>query len=177
MSFDWQGLVKTVAPVIGTALGGPFGGMATRAISTALFGEDETASGVQLEQKIEAALQHDPDALLKLKQADQDFDTKMKALDVDILKIHAADRADARNMAKETTLLPQLVISIIFISGFILVLTVVFSGSVTMTAAQKDIAMFLLGILSAGIVQIMNFFFGSSAGSKDKTRKLGAVTQ
>jgi hypothetical protein len=30
----------------------------------------------------------------------------------------------------------------------------------------------VLGVLTAGQVQIMNFWFGSSSGSKDKTSKL-----
>jgi len=34
-------------------------------------------------------------------------------------------------------------------------------------------AMYLLGILSAGLTQVMNFWFGSSAGSKQKELKLG----
>ena len=174
MSFEWKTLVKTVAPVLGTALGGPFGGMASRAISSALLGDDETASGPELDKKLSDILQHDTDALLKLKQADQAFDERMKELDVDILKIAADDRAGARTMAINTSLLPQFVIGAIFISGFVVVLYSIFSGAVGLTPEQKDLAMYLLGILSAGIVQIMNFFFGSSAGSKAKTDKLAA---
>jgi hypothetical protein len=35
------------------------------------------------------------------------------------------------------------------------------------------IATVLLGILAAGITQILNFFYGSSSGSKEKTAILG----
>ena len=37
-----------------------------------------------------------------------------------------------------------------------------------MTDTQEKIAMIMIGILSAGMGQIMNFLFGSSAGSKSK---------
>jgi len=37
----WGGLIGAVAPTIATALGGPLAGMATRAISSALFGHQD----------------------------------------------------------------------------------------------------------------------------------------
>ncbi len=174
---SWQDIVKSVAPVIGTALGGPLGGMATKAISSALFGDDEPLEGSALEKKIAAAVTGDPEALLKIKQADQAFETKMAELGIDLEKIAAEDRQNARNLAINTTLAPQLIIASLFIIGFIAVLYTVFKGDIAMTEQQSNIAMYLLGILSAGIVQIMNFFFGSSAGSKEKTHKLSAVVR
>lgn len=170
---SWKTLVKSVAPVIGSALGGPVGGVALKAISDKLF-PGEKLEGKALEKKIAEAINTDPDALLKLKQADQAFEARLKELDIDLEKIHADDRDSARDLAKNTTLLPQTIIAAIFISGFVLVLYAVFSGHVEMTADQSRIAMYLLGILSAGIMQIMNFFYGSSSGSKDKTAALSA---
>jgi hypothetical protein len=37
--FDWKELVKGVAPVIGGAFGGPFGGVAVKFMADALLGE------------------------------------------------------------------------------------------------------------------------------------------
>ena len=48
------------------------------------------------------------------------------------------------------------------------VLYAVFSKDFSMTDTQEKIAMIMIGILSAGMGQIMNFLFGSSAGSKSK---------
>ncbi len=170
---SWKKIVKSVAPILGTALGGgPLGGMAMKAMADALLGPDEKLEGKALEAKIEYAISNDPDALLKLKKADQDFEAKMKEYDIDIYKIDADDRNSARELAVKTSLTPQLVIASVFVLGFVIVLYAVFSGDIQMTPDQKDIAMFLLGILSAGIIQIMNFFFGSSSGSKEKTSQL-----
>ncbi len=36
MGFDWKSIVSSVAPVLGTALGGPLGGVAARAAMDAL---------------------------------------------------------------------------------------------------------------------------------------------
>lgn len=70
------------------------------------------------------------------------------------------------------SLLPQLIIAVIFISGFILLARSVFVGEIELSPEQREIAIYVLGIFSAGILQIMNFFFGSSAGSKMKTQKM-----
>ena len=169
MSFDWKSIVKTVAPVLGTAIGGPFGGMATKAITAAVLGPDEQATGSALEAKLSAAIQDNPDALLKLKAADQEFDARMKELDVDIMKIDADDRGSARALAKETSLRPQIIIASLYNTGFIAIIYAVFFSKMELVGVQKDIALYLLGILSAGLIQINNFFYGSSSGSKEKT--------
>lgn len=171
MSFDWKSLVSTIAPVLGTALGGPFGGMATKAIAGALLGDDvaDTVPQSDLAGKISEALQHDSEALVKLKAADQAFDTRMKELDIDILAIDAKDRDSARAMAQNTGLKPQIILASVYVVAFGGVLFAVFSGAVNLEGPQLNMANILIGILSAGLVQIMNFFFGSSAGSKAKT--------
>jgi len=171
MSFNWKSLVKSVAPILGTALGGPFGGMATKAISAALFGDDETATGSDLESKIAAVLQNDTEALLKLKQADQDFDARMKALDVDIMKIAADDRDSARDLQKITRSWVVPVLATVTVTGFFAVVFWVLSGRVTL---ESTLLGFVLGQVSSKAEQVYNFFFGSSAGSKDKTDKLAA---
>lgn len=165
MSFNWKSIVKTIAPVLGTAIGGPFGGIASKAIQTALGVEDEVG--------IAEELQNNPDALLKLKNADQAFDAEMKKLDVDIMKIDADDRNSARTMATTTSMKPQVIIATLYNGGFMLIIYAVFFSTLELIGTQKDIALYLLGILSAGLVQINNFFFGSSVGSKTKTDKLG----
>lgn len=177
MSFDWKSLVKSVAPVLGTALGGPFGGMATKAISGALFGDEDPATGNKLITKISDALQQDSEALVKLKAADQAFDTRMKELDIDIMEIDAKDRANARTMAQQTGLKPQIILATVYVIAFGGVLFAVFSGAVDLVGPQLNMANILIGILSAGLVQIMNFFFGSSAGSKAKTDQMMGTKQ
>ncbi len=171
---SWQDIVKQIAPVIGTALGGPMGGLATKAISSALFGDDEPATGKELDKKIAHAIQDDPEALLLLKKADQDFDSRMKELDIDILEISAADRADARGMAKTLGLYPQIILSSVYVVTFAVIMYLVFAGTVSLSGAQANMANILIGILSAGLLQIMNFFFGSSSGSKEKTSLIGS---
>ena len=48
----------------------------------------------------------------------------------------------------------------------------VFVGEISMTETQENLAMILLGSLMAGVGQIMNFLFGSSSGSKEKSEAM-----
>ncbi len=161
---DWKKLVSSVAPIIGTAIGGPFGGMATKWLSNKL-GTDEH----NLESLV---LNADPDLMFKIKQLDADFKLEMKRLGIKEKQLHADDRDSARNMAINTTLWPQILISTVFIIIFGLIMENVFNSVSAFSETQKNIIMYMLGILSAGIIQIMNFWFGSSSGSKEKTARM-----
>jgi len=168
MNFDWKATLAKVAPVIATALGGPLAGVAVKVASDALGIEPNEDALAQ------AVASGDPNILLKLKEADNTFRVEMRRLGVKEKEIAAQDRASARQMAASTTLLPQVALATVFLAGFVAVLYAVFTGGAVLEDRLLNIAMFLLGILSAGISQIMNFFFGSSEGSKSKTAILGA---
>jgi len=160
----WKSILKTVAPILGTAIGGPFGGMASKFLIEKLGGDENTTED-QLHEMIENA---NPETLLKLKEIDADFKTEMKRLGIRKQELSNANTADARSMGIKTTLLPQMIISVIFITAFAVILYTAFTGLAEMAEQQKTIVNILLGILSAGVVQVMNFWFGSSSGSKEK---------
>lgn len=164
---DWKGIIGKVAPVLGTALGGPFGGMATKFITGKLLGEEKTG------REAEKALKNfitgaGPEEIARLKELDNEFELEMERLDIKREDLNAKDRADARKMGISTTLIPQMIISIIFVLAFAFTLYHVFANSLELDELQKNVMLYLLGILSAGIVQVMNFWFGSSSGSKEK---------
>ena len=161
----WKSILKTVAPILGTAIGGPFGGMASDFLLDAFSDDDEVNTEEELQAKI---LKANPETLLKLKTINANFETKMKELGLKEKDLEAKDRADARAMGIKTTLLPQMIISTIFVLAFSVILYTVFTESIEMTETQKTMTTYLLGILSAGMIQVMNFWFGSSSGSKEK---------
>ena len=86
-------LVRTVAPTIATAVGGPLAGMATRAISEALLGKPDGTE----EELAQAAANATPEQLLALKKAEQDFAVRMRELDIDLERIANEDRNSARD--------------------------------------------------------------------------------
>jgi len=157
-----KGIIGTVAPMLGGALGGPLGGLAGKVIQDAL-GVDTDAAAMSL-------LQSDPDALLKLKQAEQAFEARMRELDIDEEKLHQSDRASARDLAAKSTLIPQMVLGALFITGYFTMLGLFFSESLVIP--MSDAFYTLIGVMTAAVPQILAFFFGSSSGSKEKTAAL-----
>lgn len=93
MSFDWKGIVKTVAPTLATALGGPLAGNATKAIAELFLGKSD-ASQEELESAIASAT---PEQLIKLKELDLQF----QQLDSENFKTEISDRVSAREMGKD----------------------------------------------------------------------------
>ena len=78
-------VIGTVAPSLGTALGGPMGGMAVNLVTKAL-GIDVKSSPKQLQAAVEQAT---PEQLAALKKVETEFEVRMKELDVDLFKLVA----------------------------------------------------------------------------------------
>lgn len=154
-------LAGNLAPMVGTAIGGPFGGIATKMVQQAL--------GVDSEDAALQALESDPEAVLKLKTAELNFKQFMREADIKEEELAVRDRASARELAAKTTLLPQMVLGGLYTVAYIGTLLLFITGNVSVDLEYKEMVIGLLGTLGAVQVQILNFFFGSSSGSKEKT--------
>lgn len=164
-SFDWKSLVSTVAPSIATALGGPMAGMAVKAVASSL-GLDGGSTEADVSKALQGA---SPEMLLKLKEADQAFEVQMAELGVDLEKIAADDRASARGLQKETKSWVVPMLAGVTVAGFFGVVFWVLTGKVSL---ESTLLGFVLGQVSSKAEQVYNFYFGSSAGSKEKTGHL-----
>lgn len=167
MSFNWKTLVKTIAPTIGTALGGPVGGVATKFLADKFLGKPD-ASTQELEAAIIGAT---PEQLASLKKLDNDFKVQMQQLDIDVFKLEVDDRKSARELFK-TSIWPQVTLSACFVVGYFAVLWVLMTGDAL--SSMENQALFgvfttIIGVLTAAVPQILGFWFGSSLGSKEKT--------
>ena len=171
MTFDWKGIVAEVAPMIGTALGGPFGGMAAKAALSVLGIEPK--EGNEEQQLAEAVKKATPEQLLALKKADQDFAKAMKALDVDLEKIASADRASARQREIALKDNAPRVLATVIVAGFFTTLYII--AFVPLPEGAQQPVNILLGALTAMLTQVGNYYFGSSKGSDRKTEILKAV--
>jgi hypothetical protein len=169
MNMDWKALVSTVAPWIGTALGGPLGGMAVEAAANALGISEKTTDAVK-----QALAGVTPEQMLALKKADQDFSLQMQSLGfkqiTDLEAIAANDRKDARDMQKTTRSLVPAVLSIVVTLGYFGVLVGMMTG--TLKTADSQALLLMLGSLSTGWGVVMAFWFGTTAGSSRKTELL-----
>lgn len=167
MAFKFGEKLKKIlahaAPALGAAVGGPFGGLAGRALQEAL--------GVDSEEAAMAAIESDPAALLKLREADKAFQTRMKELDIDLEKVNADDRNSARNRQvalKDNT--PAMVLYLTTLGfygtlGYLLIYGLPTNGG--------EALLLMIGALGSAWGASVSYFVGSSAGSTAKTAMLG----
>lgn len=162
-------LLGSIAPTIATALGGPVAGMAVRAISGALFGHENGT-----EDDIMAALANpNGDQLAALKKIDADFKVQMKSLDIDLERISEADRDSARNMEIQTRDWIPRVLAVGVTLGFFGIVAYILHFGLPPTGGEA--LLMLIGTLGTAWTSVMGFYFGSSAGSKQKTDALTAA--
>lgn len=166
MSFDWKSLVRSVAPTIGASLGGPAGGMAVKFMADKFLGKPD-ATEAELMQAIRMA---SPTDMLALKRLDQEFALQMKALAIDVFKIETGDRQNARDLFK-TNIWPQIILSSIFVIGYFVLLGLIIAfHDIEFGDRVFGVLNTIIGVLTAAIPMILQFWFGSSTGSKDKDR-------
>lgn len=158
---DWKRTLATVAPALATALGGPLAGMAVK-VATDALGVESSESALS-----ELVLSGNPDALLKLKAAEHTFKIELKRLGIELAKIDQEDRESARELSK-VNMIPQIILSTLYTLGYFVVMYQFVTGDIVIQPESTTAFNILLGVLTAAQTQIMNFFFGSSSGSKEK---------
>lgn len=169
---DWKSVVATVAPWIGTALTGPFGGMAVSAVADAFGLSDKTESTIK--QALSGAT---PDQMLALKKADQDFALQMQAMGFkqisDLESLAVKDRGDARDMQKLTRSNMPAVLTCLITFGFFGVLGwMLYDDSVV----NSPPLLIMLGSLGTAWTGCCAFWFGTTQGSQNKDQLLANST-
>ena len=157
-------ILKGIAPLAASAVGGPFAGAAMSILAKTL-GVDEN----QVEDYILSA---SPDQLLELKKAELELDRWREEAGIRKEELAVQDRQSARQLAMEKGILAQVVLSVGYTVGYFSIMFVfVFGGA---DVAQEELGMIntLIGALGAAQLSILNFWFGSSKGSKDKSEAL-----
>lgn len=173
----------SVAAAITTVTGGTGAplGIALTALSSLgkAFGLGDKASPEDILKTINA----DPDIALKARIADQDYSLKMRQADIEELKTQLSDVQSARQRQIEhekTTGKSDknlYVLSWLIISGFF-VLTgalIYFSYNGKTIEDGTGVLFMLLGTLSTAFGCVIQYFFGSSKGSADKSSLLATI--
>ncbi|MDL4863891.1 hypothetical protein NPJ88_016280 [Halomonas elongata] len=168
---NWKSIVKTVAPALGTALAGPMAGTAIRELGNRWLG-DENATAKDVEQAVQNA---SPDQLAQLREIDADFEARMRELDIDLHELEVEDRKSARAMFS-VNIWPQIILSAVFGLGYFVVLYLLMSNNVAIGDGLRDTFSIVLGVMTGAVKDILQFWFGSSMGSKEKTHQLSTGT-
>jgi uncharacterized membrane protein YeaQ/YmgE (transglycosylase-associated protein family) len=165
---DWKNVIGTVAPWIATALTGPLGGMAVGALADALGLSDKTESAIK--QALSGAT---PEQMLAIKQADQNFAVRMQELGFQNMqaleKIAADDRDSARKREVSVQDYTPRILAYLIVGGF---LGMAYGVLFKQMNADSVLAGTIIGYLSAKAEQVAAYYFGSTAGSKQKTELL-----
>lgn len=164
MTFSAQALqvLRTVAPTIALAVGGPFGPLAATVLSKVLGtppGDSKAAEA--------SLLTATPEQLLALKKAEDDFQVQMRTLGIAEEKLAYDDTASARSReiaVKDNT--PKI------IAYLVITLVLVAEGSMFFVGQPKGIDGVvlgrILGTLDAALMLVLGYYYGSSAGSAKK---------
>jgi len=152
------GLLKTLAPTVASAAGGPMAGMAVKMVAAKLGVPDASV------ETIEQILETQPEKAALVKQADGEFKDRIREMEIDLesFKTEVDDRKDARNkFADDPT--PK-IFAMLALMGF---LGYVFMVTIQPPDANDDgVVNLILGYLGGLVSGISAFFFGGSNGKK-----------
>jgi hypothetical protein len=155
-------ILKGVAPILATAVAGPAGGAAVGWLADKLGVDDATVEGVT------AALTGNPELTLKLKELDLEY-AKLEQMDRDSARKAYSEVATSANATKyEKAVAPTLALGTVGLAF----LFIGFLMWKDIPSDQQQIIIFALGFITSSAGQVLSFYFGSSQGSKDKTKEL-----
>ena len=168
-------ILGAVAPTVATAFGWPMIGLATHTLGKILLGKDDATE----DELTEFILSHqNPEVLAQIKKAEVEFKQRIAELEIDLAEIgyktermHVDDRISARTMAAPTKARAQAVITAGVLIAFAVTVLVLFL--VEIPEGAQPIIYVLIGTLASVMTQVMNFWFGSSSGSKEKSQQMG----
>lgn len=161
---SFKQLLKEIAPTIATAMGGPLAGVMAKFVTGKTGGDEKAGTDIE---SILRDLTSSSEKLSQLKQIEAEFKKEMARLDVDVFALEVQDRGSARDLAK-INMWPQIVITFLFLSTYFALLFYMFSVEISDTANMRKSEnslmgelQILIGVLTAGVPQILSFWFGS----------------
>ena len=178
---DWKKLVSTIAPTLGTLLGGPLAGTAISALSNVFLGNPD---GNESEVSAAVLAGLTPDKIVEMKKIDLEHQETMAKLGFDFEKLnqetelaYVSDTADARKYKDNNVFWLGVVILSLFgvVMGMSLYGTygVITGGipikDVSVVAAISGFVGTIIGYVASNAQQVVSYFYGSSAGSVRKT--------
>jgi hypothetical protein len=154
--------LKTIAPTIATALGGPLAGMAVSAVAKAIGVSPDEVQDVISSGKLTA------EQVASIQLAELELKKQAQSMNLDFAKLIAEDKQSARDMQIATKSWIPALLAVFVTIGFFGILL----GLMTEHFKTSDALMLMLGSLATAWTGVMAFYFGSSASSQAKTELL-----
>ena len=158
---DW---LKSLAPTLATALGGPLAGMAVEACSKALGIEPSEVQNVISSGKMTA------EQIASLQQAELALKARAQEMGLDFEKLAVADRASARQMQMTTGSFVPPLLSVLVVVAWATIQYFLLTHVIDPT--MRELVARVLGTLDGALMLVLSFYFGSSAGSQAKDTML-----
>ena len=180
---DWSSIGKLLgvaAPIVGTALGGP-AGAAVGGLIAEMLGVDSEPDAVA------NAIKADPNIVVKLKQLEVDaqklhYDAvdKERLAELEATRLQLADVLNARGRQVEHEKVTGKSDVNLYVLAWVIIIGFFALIGMTMFIEIKDstgTVFMLMGTLSAGFGAVIQYFFGSSKSSSDKTAQMVNMTK
>lgn len=160
---DW---LKSIAPSLATALGGPLAGAAATFIADKLGASEATVESVK---QLVSGNSLKPEQIEAIKLAEIDFKKFLESNKIKLEELHAADRRSAREMQIATRSNMPAVLSTLITLGFFGILGWMLYDE---NIVNSEPILIMLGSLGAAFGAVVNYWLGSSSGSDTKTHAL-----
>ena len=163
---DWLGTLKTLAPTVATALGGPLAGAAVEAIGS-IIGVPEATQDKIADAFTQGRLTADQIAQIKALELQYQNDERERGFKY--AELEFKDRDSARQMAIATKSNTPTVLSYLVLAGGGGMMFAVLGG---FAKVDSVLAGTLIGYAVGEMKQVLQYWFGSSSGSRDKDDRI-----
>lgn len=168
---NWLDTLKSIAPTVATALGGPLAGAAVSALGSILGVPDATQATIA---NLFKDGQLTADNLAEIRKLELDYQNQEKERGFKFAELEFKDRDSARSMAVSThsvtpSILTWIIVALTLAAEAALLFNQVPPG------ADPIIIGRVLGTMDSALVMVLSFWFGSNSSSQQKTAMLAAA--
>ena len=198
MGFDLKTAIGSIAPTLATMLGGPLAGTAVAALTSAcgLTPTGDQTKDIAAITNVAQTGNMTPEVIAAVRAADQKHAEVIGQQGIDLVKLNSdhelamaqtftGDTQDARKTFGQQHAIFWLGISVLLIFAIVMVAVLyacfqLLGGGITVkdvsvVAAIAGMVGSVVGYVAANAQQVIGYFFGSSAGSADKTMAMGTA--
>ena len=154
---DW---LKSIAPTIATAMGGPLAGMALEAVSKAIGVDPSEVQNTINSGKMTA------EQIASIQTAEIALKARAQEMGLDFEKLAVADRSSARQMQISTNSFVPPTLSIMIVVAWSAVQYFLLTHIID--SSMRELIARVLGTLDGALMLVLSFYFGSSSGSQAK---------